>query len=248
MLRTPLSEFVRGVGLRRAGRPGTLGHEDSGDGDAAPYRNVRHSAVLKPLSLKPSLPGRFRLGRFRRPRGHEHGHPRAHRAGAARKAPSSSPDPGDRQGHRRPALHVERVLIGLSATATCCSRACRPRQDAHRAHLADAISAQFMRIQFTPGPAAGRPGRHVIYNQQTASFAVARAPSSPTSSSPTRSTAPPPRCSPRCSRRCRSARSPSATRPSRCPRRSSCSPRRTPSSRRAPTRCPRRRSTASCSR
>ena len=37
-------------------------------------------------------------------------------------------------------------------------------------------------------------------------------------------------------------------RPSRCPSRSSCSRRRTRSSRRARTRCPRRRSTGSCSR
>ena len=35
--------------------------------------------------------------------------------------------------------------------------------------------------------------------------------------------------------------------PSRCPIRSSCSPRRTRSSRKAPIRCPRRSSTASCS-
>ena len=75
----------------------------------------------------------------------------------------------------------------------------------------------------------------------------ARARSSPTSSWPTRSTARRPRRRRRCSRRCRSARSRPAASATRCPTRSSCSRRRTRSSRRAPTRCPRRSSTASCS-
>ena len=77
--------------------------------------------------------------------------------------------------------------------------------------------------------------------------ASCQGPSSPTSSSPTRSTAPRPRPRRRCCRPCRSTGSPPAAAPTRstCP--SSSSPPRTPSSRRAPTRCPRPSSTASCS-
>ena len=98
-------------------------------------------------------------------------------------------------------------------------------------------------------PAAERHRRHA--GLQPGSPAPSR-PSSvrctPTSCCSTRSTAAAPRPSRRCSRRCRSGRPRSATRATRCPTRSSSSPPRTPSSRRAPTRCPRRRWTGSCSR
>ncbi|GIT12702.1 MAG: hypothetical protein CM1200mP34_1080 [Verrucomicrobiales bacterium] len=49
-----------------------------------------------------------------------------------------------------------------------------------------------------------------------------------------------------CSRQCRSARSPSATRPTRCPRHSSLSPRKTRSSRAAHSSCRKHSSTGSC--
>ena len=73
----------------------------------------------------------------------------------------------------------------------------------------------------------------------------ARARSSATCCSATRSTAPRPRRRPRCWRRWRSARSPPTTAPTRSSARSWCSRRRTRSSTRAPTRCPRPSSTAS---
>ena len=82
---------------------------------------------------------------------------------------------------------------------------------------------KFQRIQFTPDLLPADVVGTVIYNQRPRRVRVqAGARSSRTSCSPTRSTARPPRCSPRCSRRCRSARSRSATRPTRCPIRSSC--------------------------
>ena len=81
-----------------------------------------------------------------------------------------------------------------------------------------------------------------------ASSPSARARSSPTCCSPTRSTAPRRRPSRRCSRRWRRGRSRSTARRARC-RGRSWSPRpRTRSSTRAPTRCPRPSSTGSCSR
>ena len=84
--------------------------------------------------------------------------------------------------------------------------------------LADAISAQFQRIQFTPDLLpADLIGTHDLQPADRRASPSARARSSPTSCSPTRSTAPRPRCSPRCSRRCRSGRSPSASTPTRCP-------------------------------
>ena len=57
---------------------------------------------------------------------------------------------------------VERVLIGLLCNGHVLLEGVPgPRQDAHRADASPTrISAQFQRIQFTPGPAAGRPGRH----------------------------------------------------------------------------------------
>ena len=74
---------------------------------------------------------------------------------------------------------------------------------------ADVLSASSSR------PTCCRPtsSARMIYNQRTRRVhASSRGRSSPTSSSPTRSTARRPRCSRRCSRRCRSSRSRSATR------------------------------------
>ena len=85
-------------------------------------------------------------------------------------------------------------------------------------------------------PAARRRHRHAdLQPAHAASSPSRRGRSSPTSSSPTRSTAPPPRCRAPCWKRCRRSRSPSATTtlpPANS--RSSCWRRRTPSSRRAP--------------
>ncbi len=96
-------------------------------------------------------------------------------------------------------------------------------------------------------PAAGRPHRLVHLRPARGRVRVpARAAVHRACCWPTRSTGPHPRPRPRCSRRCRSARSPSRDAPSRCRRRSTCSPPPTRSSTRAPTRCPRRSSTGSC--
>ena len=79
--------------------------------------------------------------------------------------------------------------------------------------LCDAIHAKFARIQFTPDLLPADLVGTVVYNQpRRASSRRSSGPSSPTWSSPTRSTAPRPRCRARSSRPCRSARSPSATR------------------------------------
>ena len=92
------------------------------------------------------------------------------------------------------------------------------------------------------GDPPGRPG-----DAASGSSSSSRGRSSPTSSWPTRSTARRPRRRRPCWRPCRRRRSPSAARTTRWRSRSSCWPRRTPSSRKAPTRCPRPSSTASCS-
>ena len=114
--------------------------------------------------------------------------------------------------------------------------------------LCDSIQRQVRARPVHARPAPRRSRRHGrSTTTRRASSPPSSGRSSPTWCSPTRSTAPRPRCRARCSRRCRSARSPSATRPTRCPTPSSSWPPRTPSSRRAPTACPRPRSTASCS-
>jgi len=86
--------------------------------------------------------------------------------------------------------------------------------------LSDALRMHFQRIQFTPDLLPADIVGTVIYNQAKSEFIPRRARSSRTWCWPTRSTARPPRCSRRCSRPCRSARSPSATRRTSCPRRS----------------------------
>ena len=73
--------------------------------------------------------------------------------------------------------------------------------------LAQAIDASFQRIQFTPDLLPADLIGTLIYNPRDGRLHdQARARSSPTSSWPTRSTAPRPRCRARCSRPCRSAR------------------------------------------
>ena len=72
--------------------------------------------------------------------------------------------------------------------------------------LAEAIGGEFKRIQFTPDLVPADLIGTRIYNQKTGDFGTSSARSSPTSCSPTRSTAPRPRSRARCSRSCRSAR------------------------------------------
>ena len=72
--------------------------------------------------------------------------------------------------------------------------------------FAQATSLRFARIQFTPDLMPGDVTGSQIFDQRTTEFVFRPAPSSPTFSSPTRSTAPRRRRRRRCSRRCRSAR------------------------------------------
>ena len=114
---------------------------------------------------------------------------------------------------------VDRLLVGLLANGHVLLEGVPgPGQDAGGQDARAGHRRQLPAHPVHARPAARRPDRHA--DLQPARRRVhhqARARSSPTSSSPTRSTAPPPRCRARCSRRCRSARSRSATRPSRCP-------------------------------
>ena len=97
--------------------------------------------------------------------------------------------------------------------------------------LAEALDLSFSRVQFTPDlMPADVIGTNLIVEGPAANDGSSSSAdrSSRTWSSPTRSTAPPPRRSRRCSRRCRSSRSPSGSRPTRWRRRSSCWRRRIP--------------------
>ena len=85
----------------------------------------------------------------------------------------------------------------------------RSRQDAHRALVRRrSPGSRFARVQFTPDllPATS-PASSICEPARRGVRVPARARCSPTSCSPTRSTAPRRRRRPRCSRRCRSARS-----------------------------------------
>ena len=100
-----------------------------------------------------------------------------------------------------------------------------------------------------PRPDARRHHRLTGLRHRTRpSSPSARDRSSPTSSSPTRSTGPRPRPRRPCSRPWRSGRSRSTGRRARCRAPSWSPPPRTPSSTRGPTPCPRPSSTGSCSR
>lgn len=72
--------------------------------------------------------------------------------------------------------------------------------------LAQALSTRFQRIQFTPDLLPADLIGTLIYVPSEGTFRTRRGRSSPTSSWPTRSTGPPPKCSRRCWRRCRSGR------------------------------------------
>ncbi len=115
--------------------------------------------------------------------------------------------------------------------------------------LAAALDVETKRVQFTPDLMPGDITGSLVFDARRASSGSARARSSPTCCSPTRSTARPPKTQSalleameeRQVKRRRPA-APAAA------RRSWSSPPRTPSSTRAPTRCPRPSSTGSCSR
>ncbi len=82
--------------------------------------------------------------------------------------------------------------------------------------LAQALATEFQRIQFTPDLLpADLVGHDDLRARRSGLPHPQRARSSPTSSWPTKSTAPRRRCSRPCWRRCRSGRSPSATAPIR---------------------------------
>lgn len=79
--------------------------------------------------------------------------------------------------------------------------------------LAQVIDAKYSRIQFTPDLLPADVTGTMIYSIQKEQFQIRKAPSSPTSYWPMRSTVPRPRFRARCSKPCRSARSPSVKRP-----------------------------------
>ena len=146
--------------------------------------------------------------------------------------------PRDRAARRRPRPARGRAGRGQDPARQGAGRRPRPRLHPGAVHpRPDAVGRD--------RPADLHERRR--HRERPGTSASGRARSSPTCSSPTRSTARRPRPRPRCSRRWRSGRSPSRDRPARCPTRSSSSPPRTRSSTRAPTRCPRRSWTGSCS-
>ena len=155
-----------------------------------------------------------------------------------------------REGRRRPG---RRGLRPAGRPALRRPRAdggrARRRQDAAGAHPRRRAVGRHPAGAVHPRPDARRHHRVDGDRQHgRASSASARARSSPTCCSPTRSTGRRRRPSRRCSRRWRRARSRSTASRVRC-RGRSWSPRpRTRSSTKAPTRCPRRSSTGSCSR
>ena len=127
----------------------------------------------------------------------EHRHPRPHRAGPARErfVDLLSAEAGKVIVGQR--YMIERILIGLlTGGHVLLEGVPGPGQDAdrpdpRRQHQRAASSASSSRPTCCPPTWSAR----MIYNQQTASSPSARARSSPTWCSPTRSTAPPPRCS-----------------------------------------------------
>ena len=115
-----------------------------------------------------------------------------------------------RQGRRRPGRRRHRPASSrCSPAATCCSRACpASRRRCWCARLSRALQPRDQARAVHPRPDAGRRHRLArLRRRSRASSSSARARCSPTSCSPTRSTARPRRPSRRCSRRWRSARS-----------------------------------------
>src|SRR5579884_3688256 len=76
--------------------------------------------------------------------------------------------------------------------------------------LARALRLSFSRIQFTPDLLPADVIGTQIYNPRSGDFSIKKGRSSPTSSWPTRSTAPPPRCKAPFWKRCKKNRSPLA--------------------------------------
>jgi MoxR-like ATPase len=87
--------------------------------------------------------------------------------------------------------------------------------------VAQTLDLSFKRIQFTPDLLPSDITGSFLFNQREARFEFRPGRSSPTCSSPTRSTGPHPRRRARCWRRCRRHRSPSRGSASRSRRRSS---------------------------
>jgi hypothetical protein len=155
----------------------------------------------------------------------------------------------DREGRRRPGRGRHRAD---HRPARPWARPARGRagggQDAARHHARAQPRPAIHARAVHPGPDALR--RHRARRSSTTTVRASgsgRGRCSPTSCSPTRSTAPRRGPRRRCSRRCRNARCPSRAPGARCPTPSWSWPPRTPSSTRAPTRSPRRSSTGSCS-
>jgi len=106
---------------------------------------------------------------------------------------------------------VDRLLVGLLAK--------RPRPARRRARLAKtlsvrtlaaAVQAKFHRIQFTPDLLPADIVGTLIYNPQDQNITPRAGRFSPTSFSPTKSTARRQKCNPLCWKRCRNGRSRSA--------------------------------------
>ena len=119
----------------------------------------------------------------------------------------------DRQGHRRPA-DADRPAAGRPADRRphAARRRARPGQDPGRPHAgarpaAQPSAASSSRPTCCPPTSSARRST----TRAAASSASRKAPSSPISSWPTRSTARRPRCKAPCWKPCRKSRSPSAT-------------------------------------
>jgi hypothetical protein len=162
------------------------------------------------------------------------------RTGAA--DPQGAAQAGRRPGcHDRPAAggpaHRRHVLLegvpGLAKTLTVRS-------------LAETMDATFERIQFTPDLLPADVVGTMIYNQRTGDFVARRGPIFANILLADEINRAPPKVQSALLEAMQEHQVTLGGETHRCRGRSSCWPRRTPSSRRARTRCPRRRSTASC--
>ena len=113
--------------------------------------------------------------------------------------------------------------------------------------LAQAISVQFQRIQFTPDLLPADVIGTMIYNQHNQEFEARMGPIFTNILLADEINRAPRRCSLRCLRRCRRSRSRSAWIHTSCPSPSSCWRPRTPLSKKVPTRSPKLRWIVSCS-
>ena len=96
---------------------------------------------------------------------------------------------------------LERVLVALLAGGHCLLEGVPGlAKTLTVATLAQTLGGTFPRIQFTPDLIPSDLVGTRIYRPSTEAFDVELGPCSPTSSWPTRSTGPRPRCSPPCSR------------------------------------------------